>query len=64
MLLLRIGEEGHSKISVRAGSMFWIIMKRYGILSFVGSVWLTSVLQVDGDRAVAAGASWGGYAIK
>lgn len=63
MLLLRIGEEGPLKTCAKGGSMFWTTTSRYVKNS---QVWISQlkVPQIDPDRAVAAGASWGGYAIK
>jgi hypothetical protein len=47
-----------------AGSTCWIHGQRYGNPFPCRDGHETLCLQIDADRAVAAGASWGGYAIK
>ena len=60
----RIGEESHLSISRRGGSMSSISILRFGCLFIHHFCTFSWDLQIDKDRAVAAGASYGGYAIK
>lgn len=60
----KTGEGSHLLTFVRDGNISSTTTLRFSpfLLQFCGA--LTWVLQIDKDRAVAAGASYGGYAIK
>jgi len=60
----KTGEESRLLTFARGGNISSIIIPRFGSLLLVLYSVLTSALQIDEDRAVAAGASYGGYAIK
>lgn len=64
MPLKRIGEESRSSISGRDGSIFSITILRFARSLLNRWCVFNWVIQIDKDRAVAAGASYGGYAIK
>jgi len=60
----KIGEENHLSIFVRDGNISLTTILRLGAWLPGMYIVLNWVLQIDKDRAVAAGASYGGYAIK
>ena len=60
----KTGEENHLSIFVMDGNIYSITILRLGPYRPGVHVVLDWALQIDKDRAVAAGASYGGYAIK
>ena len=60
----KTGEENRLSIFVRDGNISSTIILRLGAWLSEVHIVLDRAIQVDKDRAVAAGASYGGYAIK
>ena len=61
--LPKIGVENALLICNKDGSMHWINIPKYVKIDGE-SLPYADTIKIDPDRAVAAGASWGGYAIK